>query len=86
MTREASIFPENEDSVTPPFVDETYAGLFTSVVQSAVPPLGKFVIRLASKFPENEDNATSDCCIVTQSGACFIGSLILANRSVPPKL
>ena len=58
FTRLASIFPENEDSVTPPCVDATHAGLFARVVQSAVPPLGKFVTREASMFPENEDSVT----------------------------
>jgi hypothetical protein len=46
-----SKFPENEDNVTPSCVEEAHAGLFASVVQSAVPPVGKLFIPLESKFP-----------------------------------
>ncbi len=45
FTRRASIFPENDDSVTPPCEDATHAGLFASVVQSAAEAEGKFVTR-----------------------------------------
>ena len=48
-------------------MDATHAGLFASVVQSAVPPLDKFVIRLESIFPENEDNVTPPCVDATHA-------------------
>ena len=57
--------PENEDNVTLYCVDATHASLFASVVQSAVPPLGKFVMRLESKCPENEDSVTPPCVVAT---------------------
>ena len=67
FTRLASIFPEDEDSVTPPCVEATHSGLFASVVQSAVPPLCKFVTREASMFLENEDSVTPPCVEATHA-------------------
>jgi hypothetical protein len=54
--------------------------LFANVFQSAVPSLGKFVIRLASKFPENEDNITLDYVDATHAGLL----VSVAQSAVPP--
>ena len=68
FTRLASMFPEKEDSVTPPCVEATHAGLFARVVQSAVGAEGKFATREASMFPEKEDSVTPPCVEATHAG------------------
>ena len=50
FTRLASMFPENPFNKTDDYVDEAHEGLFVSVFQSIVPPLGRFGIREASKI------------------------------------
>jgi hypothetical protein len=54
--------------------------LLAYVVQSAVPPLGKFVIRLESKFPENDDSVTPHCVDATHDG--LFNSVV--QSAVPP--